>query len=90
MKNSDATILNIELLPGNTAPRYTENDVELTVDKAVITEQGMQSGLPLIDIVLTDANGKKYYTALSGRIVQTLGKAIDGVNVRNHGTPNPD
>ena len=90
MKQSDATILNIELLPGNTAPRYTSVDVELTVDKVVITEQGMESGLPLIDIVLTDGNGKKHFTALSGRIVQTLSKAIDGVNVRNHGTSNPE
>lgn len=89
MKNSDATNLTINLVPGNVAPRYTENDIELTVDNAVITEQGMQSGLPLIDIVLTDANGKKYFTALSGRIVQTLSKAIDGVNIRNHGVADP-
>ena len=89
MKNEDVTQLAVELLPGNIAPRYTIDDCELSINKAVITEKGMQSGLPLVDLQMKDADGNINYTALSGRIVNAISAAIKGVNLRNHGTEEP-
>lgn len=82
---------NIQLVPGNVAPRYNPCEVnQLLLDQVVITEQGTGSNLPLVDLVFKDENGKRHFTMLSGRILQTIAKAIDGVNIRNHGNPNPE
>lgn len=83
-------ILEVEIVGGNIAPRYEPGVVtELSADKAVITEKGMESGLPLIDIQLTGPDGKKYFAVLTGRVVLTLCGAIRGVNLRNHGNEEP-
>jgi len=89
MKQEDVTQLVIEIKEGDTAPRYKEGDVEVTIDKVVITEAGMGSGLPLIDFQMTDADGKIHFAALSGRVVNMISSAIKGVNMRNHGTEEP-
>ena len=89
MENKDATTLNIQLVEGDFAPRYKEGDIEVTIDKAVITEKGMQSELPLVDLQMTDKDGNVYFTALSGRLFNMLSSAIKGVNLRNHGTEEP-
>jgi len=89
MKQEDVTQLTIEIKDGTIAPRYKEDDVELTIDKAVITEKGMESNLPLIDFQMTDADGKVHFAALSGRLILSLAAAIKGVNMRNHGTEEP-
>jgi hypothetical protein len=79
--------LDIKIKPGNVAPRYT-TEKQLTLDGAVITEQGMDSGLPLVDLTFTDADGNKYFTMTSGRILNALAIAIRGVNMRVHGKEN--
>lgn len=89
MKNEDVTTLNIQIIKGNVAPRYVNGSTELTINKAVITEKGMQSELPLVDFQMTDEAGNIYFTAISGRLINALSAAIKGVNLRNHGTEEP-
>ena len=55
----------------------------------IITEKGMESGLPLVDLQLIDKDGKKHFVAVSGRILLTIAAAIRGSNLRNHGTEEP-
>jgi len=62
---------------------------ELLVKRAVITEQGMGSGLPLVDIVMEDSDGKEYFFMISGRLINTLSAAVKGVNQRIHGSEEP-
>ena len=81
--------LAIKILPGDTAPRYPVGTVELTINAAVITEQGMTSKLPIVDLQLTDAKGRVYFAATSGRIILGLAAALKGVNMRNHGVEEP-
>lgn len=85
MENKDETLLNVDIIRGNVAPRYTCRDVELKVDNVVITEKGMESGLPLINFQLSDKAGNVYFTALSGGVVNTLSEAIKRINFRNYG-----
>lgn len=81
--------VSIELIQGTEAPRYANGEKELSADKVVITEQGMESGLPLVDIQMTDKEGNKYWVPVSGRIMNTISAAIKGVNMRNHGVEEP-
>ncbi len=84
--------LEIELVPGKDAPKYTEAEGfvgELRIDKVVITEQGTVENLPLVDFVLVGADGRKYIAVTTGRLARMIGSALDGVNTRNHGTPQP-
>lgn len=80
--------LEINLLKGSVAPRYEAKIKELKIKKAVVTENGMQSNRPLVDLQLEDSLGNKFYAVLSGGLCQNLGAAIDGVNMRNHGSKN--
>ena len=81
--------LKLELNPGTLAPRYGTEVKELKCECAVITENGMESGLPLVDFQLSDVDGNKYFFAISGRIVNSVSAAIKGVNLRNHGVEEP-
>lgn len=80
--------ISVEIKQGSTAPRYT-TETELSADKAIITEQAMRSGLPLVDIQMTDKDGNKYWVPLSGRIINMISSAVKGVNMRNHGIEEP-
>lgn len=80
--------LRLEIVPGDTAPKYSEG-TELTCDKVVITEKGTASDLPIVDFVMRDHEGKMYLLVLTGRVVNSISAAIKGVNSRNHGTPEP-
>lgn len=77
--------LSISVKEGNTAPRYPETTKLLTIDEAVITEQGMASGFPVVDFQMTDSEGNKYFIMTSGGIINGLSAAIKGVNLRIHG-----
>jgi hypothetical protein len=85
------TQLSIELLQGNFAPRYSKEVSERKLDckKVVITENGMVSGLPLVDFQLVDKDGNEYFFAITGRLVNMISAAIRGVNMRNHGCEEP-
>lgn len=80
----------LKLQPGDTAPRYDPAEVtQLGLQTAVITEKGTESELPIVDLQMIDATGKKYFVAMTGRIAMSLAGAIRGVNERNHGNPEP-
>lgn len=81
--------VSIKLVPGKIAPRYTDNEKQLDLKEVVITEQGTEGDLPLIDFILTDAEGKEYFFMVTGRIVAGIAHAISGVNMRNHGKLEP-
>ena len=85
-----ATDLKVELVHGDMAPRYDPTKTrELTLTKAVITEQGTASNLPLVDLVFVDGDGQEYFTMVTGRIINAVARAIRGVNLRIHGTEEP-
>jgi hypothetical protein len=82
----------ITLVPGNVAPKYLDEEPrrqELFIDEVIITEQGMQSGLPMVDFKLKGADGKTYLFVLSGRMVNAISATVRGVNFRNHGVDEP-
>lgn len=82
----------IELVPGKQGPHYLEADGfvgELKIERVVITEQGTQSNLPIVDFVLVAPDGRRFFATTTGRLVRVIGSALDGVNTRNHGTPLP-
>lgn len=82
--------LSIKINPGDVAPRYNpETTKELTAEIAIITEQGMSSGLPLVDIQMKDAEGNEYFFMITGRLINGLSDAIKGVNKRLHGVEEP-
>lgn len=85
---SNPSQVSVELVPGNVAPRY-KNRVELTCEKVVITEQGTERGLPIVDFVLEGPDGKSYLLVFSGRIVNMIASAVRGINARNHGVEDP-
>jgi hypothetical protein len=78
----------IEMVQGTVAPRYSDG-VELHLEKCVITEQGTESMLPLVDLVMQDPVGRRYLLVLNGRIVNGISAAIKGANTRNHGVAEP-
>jgi hypothetical protein len=79
----------IKLVPGKVAPRYTEPMIELRAPEMIITEQGMASGKPIVDIHFTDAEGNRYCFITSGSLIRAMAAAVGGVNLRNHGTEDP-
>jgi hypothetical protein len=85
------TNITITLHPNPTvAPRYKPDETrQLELVEAVITERGTEAGLPIVDLVLVDADGHRYFAMATGRVFQGLAAYLAGVNQRNHGTPNP-
>jgi hypothetical protein len=81
--------LKTRLVEGKTAPRYTKEVKKLEIKEAVITEQGMESNLPIVDLVMYDEQGNKYFAMTSGRIINAISAAIKGVNMRIHGVQEP-
>lgn len=71
------------------APRYDATTKPLELIEAVITERGTEAGLPIVDLVLVDDQGQRYYAAKTGRLFLMLAAAIRGCNERNHGNPEP-
>lgn len=80
--------LSIEMIPGDVAPRYPEG-TELSCEKVVITEQGTESKLPIVDFVMVAPDGKKYLLVLTGRLINGIAAAVQGSNLRNHGVREP-
>lgn len=82
--------LNIKFIPGDVAPRYEPSKVkQLHAHTAVITERGMESGLPVVDIQMRDDEGNEYFFMTTGRLINGISGAIKGVNLRNHGVEEP-
>lgn len=81
--------VSINIVAGKTAPRFDAHTTELTPLHVTITENGMTSGLPLVDFVFEGADGRRYAFTTSGRMVRAIGAAIAGINERNHGRTDP-
>ena len=77
--------ISVQLLEGNVAPRYGTDVAELRCDNVVITEQGTQAKLPIVDFQLRDKKGALYYLALTGREINAISAAAMGVIARLHG-----
>lgn len=45
---------------------------KLTLDEAIVTEQGTESKLPIVDFVLRDGKGNQFVFTTTGRIVAAL------------------
>jgi len=80
--------VSIEIVEGSVAPKYTMG-VELSCEGVVITEQGTEGGLPIVDFKLRGPDGKFYLLVFSGRIVNMISAAVRGTNVRIHGKEEP-
>lgn len=80
--------LTIHMVEGKVAPRYDEG-TELVAEAAIITEQGTQANLPIVDLNLRGPDGKRYLVVLTGRIVNMISAAVKGANKRNHGIEEP-
>ncbi len=75
--------LEIEIINGKIAPRYSISTVQLHAEKAIITEKGMVSNDPLVDITLKDDQGNKYFFMMSGNLLIMLASVIRGVMERD-------
>lgn len=80
--------LAVELVAGEDAPHH-RNVTELTAHRAVITEQATHARLPIVDILMTAPDGSSFLVTFTGRELNALSAAIHGINMRNHGTPEP-
>lgn len=81
-------VLNISIVPGDTAPRY-DTGVEASLSHVTITEQGTQARLPIVDLVAKLPDGTQVLIVISGRHVCALAAAVRGINLRNHGVEEP-
>ena len=77
----------INTIPGNTMPRFDAHTTELTPLHATITERGMSSGWPSVDVVFEGADSKRYAFTTSGRMLLMLGGAIQAAVIRNRFEP---
>lgn len=78
----------IKFVKGSVAPRYP-NGTELQLDHVSITENGMESGLPMVDIVMRGPGDELFLFVTTGRIINAISAAVKGVNVRCHGKEEP-
>lgn len=77
----------IHMNPGSVVPRWDAATHELTPLSATITERGMQSGLPMVDMVFEGADGKRHAFTTSGRMMLMLAGAVQAAVVRNGHEP---
>lgn len=80
--------LKITLVQGDVAPRYGTG-MEVKCEEIVITEQGTQANLPMVDFKLRGPGGHFFLLVLTGRQVNALAAIIKGINTRIHGDPEP-
>jgi hypothetical protein len=78
----------INTIPGNTMPRFDAATTELRPLHATITERGMASGWPSVDVVFEPAQGEgRYVFTTSGRMLLMLAGAIQAAVIRNRHEP---
>ncbi len=61
------------------APKYGPEVVGLELEECVIVSKGTHHGLPSVDLVMKDENGKRYLVMTTGRVMEQLGGACQGV-----------
>lgn len=80
-----ASELRISLVKGDEAPRYSNDVTTLELERAVITEKGMASGRPLVDLQFSDDKGNLYFVMVSGGLIAMLGDKVKEINKVNNG-----
>lgn len=84
-----STSVSIQIVAGSTAPRLEEGTSELELAAVMITEQGTEQGLPIIDLRCVDQDGKQFLITVTGRLLAGIAAAVRGINTRIHGRPEP-
>lgn len=77
----------IRIIPGRVAPRTNAKPLRCT--GVVVTEQGTEAGLPIVDFMCVDDDGQEYMLMFTGRIVNAISATVRGVNMRIHGMDEP-
>lgn len=80
--------LELHRVEGDYAPRLPEHQ-PLRGYETIITEKGTVGGRPIVDILMVDPDGKKYFISISGQLVTAIAEVVAAANVRNHGKPYP-
>lgn len=80
--------ISIRMVPGDKAPHYPDA-VECEALEAVITEQGTEANLPIVDLVAEHPSGQRVVIVLTGSILLGIAAAVRGANLRNHGVAEP-
>jgi len=78
----------LEIVSGKLAPRHPAYEA-LKCERIVITEQGTQENLSIVDFELIDDEGNLHLVTFTGRIILAVASALRGVNMRNHGQEEP-
>lgn len=80
--------MKIDSVSGSVAPTYRDAQ-GLICEQVVITEQGTDGGLPIVDFLTGGPDGMLRVLTVTGRLVNSVSAAVRGVNVRNHGVEEP-
>lgn len=56
------------------SPKYDDTTKMIRIEKAIIVKNGMENGLPSVDLQCVDADGNRY-------LVFTTGKIINAINI---------
>lgn len=83
-----AQAISMTSIPGDVAPRYDQG-TEIDCVAIVVTEQGTEANLPIVDFKCVGPNGEAYLMVLTGRMVNAIAVYVAAINERNHGTKTP-
>ena len=79
-------ILSIEIADSpDDAPNWNRDFPDVRschISKAIIVSKGMESGKATVDLVVTDLEGNKFVAMLTGDLIKSLARAIEGVAKR--------
>lgn len=65
------------------APNYEQPEYEgATLVTAVVVGRGTVEGNPTVDLIFEDVNGQKYVAMTTGRLMENLSGAIQGMKER--------
>lgn len=79
--------VSINIIPGKTAPRFDAHTTELTPQHVTITERGMSSGLPMVDMIFGDPNDKRFGFTTSGRMLLLIAASVQAAIIRQGREP---
>lgn len=60
------------------APNYGADTCAVKIDKCIVVKKGMTSGMPSIDLQMTDENGNKYVALMTGNILESMAQVARG------------
>lgn len=81
--------VSIQIFNGNVSPSHGADVDEVTLRSVMITEQGTDGGLPIVDLRCTNSDGEAVDLTLTGRQILAIGDVIREINTRIHGDARP-